>query len=181
MCPPNTGLSLRTAGLEHNPERWPYFVMEDEFIKALGQVRSFRQVDNQLGTSGQPTETQFADIRKAGFEAVINLALPVSTGALPNEGSIVTGLGMPYVHLPVDFKAPRHEDFRAFSRILEAFAGRKVFVHCAANMRVSAFVFLHRVLRQGVLADEARKDLLAIWEPDEVWSRFIEAELAAGS
>jgi hypothetical protein len=31
-------------------------------------------------------------VREAGFEAVINLALPTSDNALANEGSVVTGL-----------------------------------------------------------------------------------------
>jgi protein tyrosine phosphatase (PTP) superfamily phosphohydrolase (DUF442 family) len=57
---------------------------------------------------------------------------------------------MAYVHIPVNFKAPTSQDFRAFCRVMEAFEDRPVFVHCAANMRVSAFVFLYRVLRQQV-------------------------------
>jgi protein tyrosine phosphatase (PTP) superfamily phosphohydrolase (DUF442 family) len=103
--------------------------------------------------------------------------LPTSDNALPHEGSIVTGLGMAYVHLPVDFKAPSPEDFRAFCGVMEAFDGRRVFVHCAANMRVSAFVFLYRVLHQRVSSSEAERDLHAIWQPDEVWSRFIQEQL----
>ena len=60
---------------------------------------------------------------------------------------------------------------------MEAFDGRRVFVHCAANMRVSAFVFLYRVLRQRVPPSEAECDLHAIWQPDGVWSRFIQNQL----
>jgi hypothetical protein len=50
-------------------------------------------------------------------------------------------------------------------------------VHCAANKRVSAFVYLYRVLHEGVPEEEARKDLHAIWQPDEVWSRFIAEQM----
>jgi hypothetical protein len=77
----------------------------------------------------------------------------------------------------VDFKAPSPRDFQAFSRVMDAFAGRPVFVHCAANMRVSAFVFLYRVLRQGVAIADAERDLHAIWQPDEVWSEFVRSQL----
>jgi len=100
-----------------------------------------------------------------------------SDNAIAHEGSIVTGLGMSYVHIPVNFQAPSAEDFRTFSQVMDAFDGRRVFVHCAANMRVSAFVFLHRVLRQRVPVAEAERDLQAIWQPDEVWSRFIREQL----
>jgi lipopolysaccharide biosynthesis regulator YciM len=60
---------------------------------------------------------------------------------------------------------------------MDRLQGEKVFVHCARNMRVSAFVFLYRVLRQGVPADEALPDLLAIWQPNETWQRLIDAAL----
>jgi len=143
----------------------------------LSEIYSFRAVGNKLGTAGQPTKEQFRTIREAGFEAVINLALPASDNAIANGGSVVTGLGMSYVHIPVDFKAPTSQDFRAFCRVMEAFDNRSVFVHCAANMRVSAFVFLYRVLRQRIAIAEAERDLHSIWQPDEVWSRFIQEQL----
>ncbi|MDR3457950.1 MAG: protein tyrosine phosphatase family protein [Verrucomicrobiae bacterium] len=143
----------------------------------LSAIYSFRAIGDKLGTAGQPTREQFQFVRESGFEAVINLALPTSDNAIANEGSVVTGLGMAYVHIPVDFKAPKSRDFRAFCQVMEAFADRPVFVHCAANMRVSAFVFLYRVLFQGVAVPVAERDLHAIWQPDEIWSRFIQDEL----
>lgn len=146
----------------------------------LSEIYSFRAVGERLGTAGQPTQTQFPAVREAGFDAVINLALPTSDNALADEGSIVTGLGMAYVHIPVDFKTPTSEDFRVFCGVMEAFRDRRVFVHCAANKRVSAFVYLYRVLKQRVSPSEAERDLRAIWQPDEVWSRFIQEQLESG-
>ncbi len=146
----------------------------------LSEIRSFRAVSDRLGTAGQPTASQLRAVREAGFDAVINLALPTSDHALAHEGSIVTGLGMAYVHIPVDFQAPAARDFRTFSRVMEALEGRNVFVHCAANLRVSAFVFLDRVLRQRVPPLEAERDLHAVWQPDEVWSRFLQDQLESG-
>lgn len=144
---------------------------------SLSEIYNFRVIGERLGTAGQPTEAQFPLIREAGFEAVINLALPTSDNALTNEGSIVTGLGMAYVHIPVNFQAPTAQDFRAFSGVMEALEDKRVFVHCAANMRVSVFVFLYRVLHGGVSKAEAQRDLEAVWEPDEVWGRFIRNQL----
>jgi protein tyrosine phosphatase (PTP) superfamily phosphohydrolase (DUF442 family) len=143
----------------------------------LSAIYGFHGVGDRLGTGGQPTQPQFQVIRASGFETVINLALPTSDNAIANEGGVVTGLGMSYVHIPVDFKAPTSQDFRAFCRVMAAFDDRPVFVHCAANMRVSAFVFLYRVLIQRVAVSEAERDLHAVWQPDEVWSRFIRDEL----
>jgi protein tyrosine phosphatase (PTP) superfamily phosphohydrolase (DUF442 family) len=143
----------------------------------LSEIYNFRSLGDRLGTAGQPTEEEFYSIRDAGFEAVINLALPTSDNALPHEGSLVTGLGMAYVHIPVNFQAPTPRDFRAFCGAMDAFADRPVFVHCAANMRVSAFMFLYRVLRQRASPADAARDLHAIWQPDQVWDCFIQEQL----
>ncbi len=151
--------------------------MQANSSASLPEIYNFRAIGERLGTAGQPSPDQLRSVHEAGFEVVINLALPTSDNALAHEGSIVTGLGMSYVHIPVNFKAPTSQDFRVFCRIMEAFAGRRVFVHCAANMRVSAFVFLYRVLHERVSRTDAERDLQAIWQPDEVWSRFIGTEL----
>jgi protein tyrosine phosphatase (PTP) superfamily phosphohydrolase (DUF442 family) len=147
----------------------------------LSDIYNFRAIADGLGTAGQPTEGQFQAVRESGFGAVVNLALPTSDNAIADEGSVVTRLGMAYVHIPVNFGAPTAEDFSAFCGVMKAFEGRRVFVHCAANMRVSAFVFLYRVLHQNVSEVEAARDLRAIWEPDEVWGRFIQGQLDAGA
>ncbi|TAK93559.1 MAG: hypothetical protein EPO07_17930 [Verrucomicrobia bacterium] len=53
---------------------------------------------------------------------------------------------------------PQPADFERFTRVLDACAGQRVFVHCAANKRVSAFVFLHRLSR-GTDRGAAESDL----------------------
>src|SRR5262245_19487373 len=113
LCP--SGRTRCAWGADHDMKGWP---------PSLAGIDSFRAVGDQLGTAGQPTQEQFRMVRAAGFEVVINLALPTSDNALANEGSVVTGLGMSYVHIPVEFKAPTAEDFQAFCRVMEAFAGR---------------------------------------------------------
>jgi uncharacterized protein (TIGR01244 family) len=141
------------------------------------EIRAFRAISPTLWTSGQPTEADFTAIRDAGFVTVVNLALPTSDHALPNEGSIVTALGMTYIHLPIKFDSPQKEDFEKFRAIMNTFSKKPIYVHCAANMRVSAFVYLHRILDLGVSPEAALNDLEAIWSPDTVWSTFINTRL----
>jgi protein tyrosine phosphatase (PTP) superfamily phosphohydrolase (DUF442 family) len=147
---------------------------------SLSEISEFRAISERLGTAGQPSAHQFRTLRDAGFEVIINLALPTSCNALADEGAIVTGLGMSYIHIPVDFTAPTSEDLCAFCCVMAAFDGRRVFVHCAANMRVSAFTFLYRILCERVGIAEASRDLYAIWTPNEVWKRFIRHQLERG-
>ena len=73
----------------------------------LEAIRSFVELSEKVGTSGQPTSEQFIDVKNAGYELVVNLALPTSTHALPNEADIVTSLGMEYIHIPVDWEMPQ--------------------------------------------------------------------------
>ena len=143
----------------------------------MNHIRNFLRIDDRLATSGMPQPDDFAALRQAGFEVVISLALPTSDNALPNEGELVSAQGMTYVHIPVEFDAPQPADFDRFTRVLDAFVGQRVFVHCAANMRVSAFVFLHR-LRHGADRAMAERDLAKIWLPDGVWREFVNQRLA---
>ena len=146
-------------------------------MSTLNHIRNFLRLEDRLATSGMPQPDDFAALRQAGFEVVINLALPTSDNALPNEGELVSAQGMTYVHIPVQFDAPQLADFERFTRAMDACAGQKVFVHCAANMRVSAFVFLHR-LKHGAVRTTAESDLKRIWQPDGVWLEFVNQRLA---
>ena len=146
-------------------------------MSALANIRNFLRIDDRLATSGMPQPDDFAALRQAGFDVVINLALSTSDNALPNEGELVSAQGMTYVHIPVKFDAPQPADFERFTRVMDAALGQKVFVHCAANMRVSAFVFLHR-LRHGAERSSAESDLKKIWQPDGVWREFMNRKLA---
>src|SRR5262245_57079667 len=145
---------------------------------ALETIRGYLRLGENLATSGMPRPEHFAAMREAGFEVVINLALPTSDNALPNEGDLVSAQGMTYVHVPVKFDAPQPADFARFSKLMDVFIGQRLFVHCAANMRVSAFVFLHRLQHGATSRDEAERDLRRIWEPDGVWREFINERLA---
>ena len=146
-------------------------------MNTLNHIRNFLAIDDRLATSGMPEPGDFAAMRQAGFEVVINLALPTSDNALANEGELVSAEGMTYVQIPVNFEAPQASDFERFTRMLDACGERRVFVHCAANMRVSAFIFLHRI-RHGTDQATAEKDLLKIWNPEGVWRDFLNQRLA---
>ena len=140
----------------------------------LAEIRSFLPLTDRIGTAGQPAPEQFAAVRDAGYDVVINLALPTSTYAVADEGDIVARHGMRYVHIPVDFDRPSVDDARRFFEAMDAARAGKVFVHCAMNMRVSAFVYLYRTLREAVPPEVARRDLLRVWTPNPTWEKFIE-------
>jgi protein tyrosine phosphatase (PTP) superfamily phosphohydrolase (DUF442 family) len=135
-------------------------------------IYNFRRLSPTLTTSGQPTEGQFAQIADAGVQTVINLAMPDSPHALPNEAELLVSLGLNYVHIPVDFAAPQESDYERFAEEMDALGETQVHVHCIANYRVSAFLYRYRRER-GWSEDRARPDLEALWQPEGVWADLI--------
>ena len=130
-----------------------------------------------LWSSGQLSERDIDQLPALGIEAVINLALPTSPGALADEADRVTRLGIAYVQIPVLWEDPKPEQFHQFAAILAGFRGRKVWVHCAKNMRASAFIHLYRRRVLGHTEAEAGFPMREVWSPDETWSAFIERVL----
>jgi len=147
---------------------------------SIADVRNFRSLDDErLLTAGQPNEHQLKDAASQGVKVVINLALHDDPRySLRDEEGSVRALGMQYVHIPVQFNAPTENDLRAFCTAMDAHKGDKRLVHCAANYRVTAFIGLYRVLREGWAVEAAFAPMRSVWEPDEVWRAFIARMLA---
>ncbi|WP_339379213.1 hypothetical protein [aff. Roholtiella sp. LEGE 12411] len=68
--------------------------------KRLEDIDNFLQLSDVIATGGQPTTEQFAAIKHSGYQLIVNLALPTSSNALPNEKQIVESQGMEYIHIP---------------------------------------------------------------------------------
>lgn len=146
-------------------------------MSGLSEIKNFTAIDERFASAGQPTAEQFADIQAAGFETVIYLGTPDSETAIAHEGELVTKCGMRYVHIPVVWTAPKKSDFELFAHILNAHENGSVFTHCVVNMRASAFMFLYRVIHQGVDPAEAKGLMQEIWDLNAVWEQFVDEVL----
>lgn len=135
-------------------------------------------IDDLLCSSAQPSAEQLSRLAETGVRHVINLALPTSDNAVADEGARLSAQGINYVQLPVIWEKPREEQFTLFAQILWAMRDEPVLVHCACNMRASAFVFLYRVLHESVPLHEAAAVMHAVWKPEGVWRDFITTTLA---
>jgi protein tyrosine phosphatase (PTP) superfamily phosphohydrolase (DUF442 family) len=146
---------------------------------ASGDPDNFVQWREGLASSAQPSAQWLGTVKERRYDVVINLAPPQSHGSLMNEGGIVGSKGVVYVNIPVVFGAPTAEDFRVFTEVMKASAGKSVFVHCQANLRGSSFVFLYRVIHENAPVSDSVRQLTGVWKPDPVWMKFIEDTLAA--
>ena len=138
------------------------------------------QVFDWLWTSGQLSEDDIVQLQKDGFTTIINLALPTSTNAIKGEGELVANLHMNYINIPVEWELPEVEQFELCAVLLSDLheRGHKVWLHCAMNMRVSAFVYLYRKLVLKQSEEEAVHPMKEIWTPNLLWREFIDEVVA---
>jgi len=131
--------------------------------ESLQDIYNYLEIGEIISTSSQPTEKQFTTIREVGFENVINLAPLNTKKSLKNESENLAKLGIYIIHLPVVFSNPTEENYNAFVGHMKTLTGENVWVHCAANMRVSAFIYRYCCNMLGEQSQNAKKDLAKIW------------------
>jgi protein tyrosine phosphatase (PTP) superfamily phosphohydrolase (DUF442 family) len=140
-------------------------------MNALTDIHNFLPLWENVATSGQPTEEQLPAVTESGFEVVINL-LPKSQ-LLSGEREFFQNAGLEFVHIPVIWTEPTLDEFEQFVAAMQARTAKRVYIHCAANMRASVFCYLYRTLHLGIPTEEAQTDLNRIWTPNPIWQRFL--------
>ncbi len=145
----------------------------------MENILNFYQATETIATGGQPTISQLTEIAEANYSLIINLAMSDSDNAISEEGNIVSSLGMEYIHIPVPFEAPNANHLKLFFSVMDSFENQKIFVHCAINARVSAFMHQYLTLKKGVSPDQASSPILIKWLPtmDNSWKSILDLEL----
>ena len=146
----------------------------DRRKQVLESIFNYRQISDNIATSGQPSETELTKIAHAGYEVVINLGLSDSYYALSDEKGTVKTLGLKYIHIPVEWDMPKRSDFNEFLEAMANNQGHRIFVHCAANKRVSVFVSLFQSITLAWSKQKTLAEIKETWEPNDVWSKLID-------
>jgi uncharacterized protein (TIGR01244 family) len=124
----------------------------------LTLIPSFLKLNEQVWTGGQPTLDHLARLKAEGVKVVINLR-PHSEHNGDTEAAKAKELGLRYFNLPVVYNQPKPEDAAAFLKLTdEQLKGERVFIHCAAAIRVGAFWLIRRVLRDGWTYERALEE-----------------------
>lgn len=140
----------------------------------MNHIANFYQINDLLVTAGQPAPEDFAEIAATGYEVVVNLALPIDSSSIEDEDETVIGLGLTYIHIPVDFYKPDLKSLELFFDVMQMLATRKTFLHCALNKRVSAYLYLYQKHILQMSEEQARSLMDKVWQPPEVWQQFFE-------
>lgn len=143
----------------------------------MEEILNYIKINELISTSGQPSIEQFKEIAQNDFEVIINLALHNASNAIENEDKIVTDLKMAYFHIPVDFDNPKASDVKLFLNTLQALGANKVWIHCALNYRVSAFMYIYHKYVLQTAFDDIDISLFQEWLPDMKWQEIIKISL----
>ncbi len=139
----------------------------------MNTILNYIKINNTISTSGQPTLEELKIIADNGFKAIINLALYNSSLALENEDKYVSQLGMTYIHIPVDFKNPEIDNLKIFLAVLNSFVNVKVWIHCAKNYRVTAFMYIFHKYFLKTPFEDINLSMFDIWTPSKNWQELM--------
>ena len=143
----------------------------------MNKILNHIKINELISTSGQLKIEEFELIANEGFEVVINLAVPTTSNSLENEDKIVSNLNMTYIHIPVSFENPKISDLKLFLNILQSLGVNKVWIHCAKNYRVSAFIYVYRKYILHTPFEEIDLSIFDIWKPSLIWQELMKVSI----
>jgi protein tyrosine phosphatase (PTP) superfamily phosphohydrolase (DUF442 family) len=141
-------------------------------MEQLHNIPNFFKYSDTLSAGGQPTSEQFELLKESGVEVIINISPVSARNAHLGEHEIVEKLNMDYIHFPIDCSNLRSIHYLTIRSLLNAAEGKRVFMHCGANIKTSNLVHMYHVLEKG--ADEASslQTLLRIQQPEAKWFAY---------
>lgn len=143
----------------------------------MNKILNYVKINELISTSGQPKIEELELIANEGFEVVINLAVATTSNALVNEDKIVSSLNMSYIHIPVNFENPKISDLKLFLNILQSLGANKVWIHCAKNYRVSAFMYVYHKYILHTPFEQIDLSIFDIWQPSLIWQELMKVQL----
>lgn len=111
---------------------------------------NLQKVDDHVYRGGQPTTAGFKDLAEQGVKTVIDLR-DIGEHSQADERSLVTGLGMHYVSIPMQgMSTPKDQQVAAVLALLNDAGSGPVFVHCKRGAdRTGTVIAVYRVSHDG--------------------------------
>lgn len=139
---------------------------------SLSDLENYQVNTSKMVSSGLPTQQHFEKLKEMGVTHVIDL-IP---GDRDDEAKLTQALALNYHNIPVAWKNPTLDNFNEYAAKMNEFsqAEGKILTHCRLNWRGAVFTYLYRVTHLKQDEATAKADMLAIWQPDEIWQKFID-------
>jgi uncharacterized protein (TIGR01244 family) len=126
-------------------------------------ITNFSRVDATVGCGGATQPAAMAELRKPGFNSVINLRVATEEGANVEAGrAAAQAAGLKYIHLPFEVASPDPTLVENFLATVADTSNQPVYIHCGSANRVGAVWMIKRVLQDGWEIDKAREEAEAI-------------------
>ena len=110
-------------------------------------ITNFAQIETTVACAGAVTPTAVTEIKKMGFNAIINLRLATEQGAdIESETAAAKAAGINFVHLPLSGTSPDPIVADNFLKAITAPGNQPALIHCASGNRASAMWFIKRVM-----------------------------------
>lgn len=145
--------------------------MQDDESHHMNELENFQVNTPNMLSSGLPNKSQFEILKSKGVTKVIDL-IP---GDRREERALTKELGLAYFNIQVEWQNPTLQNFKQYVSAMQKQPKQgKTLTHCKLNWRGATFTYLYRVTQLGHSKEEAKKDMLAIWQPNDTWQRFID-------
>lgn len=135
----------------------------------LMEIQNYFKHNQTLSSGAQPTIEQINELKRQGFEAIVNISTPSAKNAIADEAIYVEKNGMDYVHFPVDCSNLKPTHYQIFKGIIKGFENKKTFVHCGANIKSSNLIHMYQVLENGKNEVDSLNELCKIQIPENKW------------
>ena len=136
------------------------------------------RVSQDLTVGPQPSQERLKELADDGYRSVVNVRYTGESDqplTPAQEGRLVRGLEMSYLHFPVKLKGLRPEHVDQFRRELD-YLPAPVYLHCDTGNRVAALAVMSHAIKEGRNGDDALAEAkaLAFDHDNPKLSRFIQ-------
>ena len=126
-------------------------------------ITNFSRVQTTIACAGAVEVSAVPDIKKLGFNSIINLRQASEQGAnIEASTAAAKTAGLNYVHIPFNAQAPDPNLVPAFLAAVTAPANQPVFVHCAGAGRAAAMWMIKRMQVDGWDQQKAGEEAAAL-------------------
>ena len=120
-------------------------------------IKNFGKVNEHLYRGSQPTQEQFAQLKKLGIKTIIDLR----KDSVKQEPDWVKSQGMQYFNIPLKASVPATEEqTNYFLSLVNNPANWPIYFHCKGGRhRTGALAAIYRITQDGWTADRAWKEM----------------------
>ena len=126
-------------------------------------IVNFNKVETTVACAGATTPAALADVKKMGYNSVINLRTVGENGFdAEAEAAAARAAGINYIHLPFNAQAPDPALVDNFLKAITDKANEPAFIHCASANRAAALWMVKRIAIDKWDVDKASEEATAL-------------------